>query len=157
MQYQAHPAKYLQPPKAFSDAAVRLATWLDCLLIPVYLSLFALLMVTAGHSWRYRPKNTGAATIDLSTSALLLAFMAVADIAENVGVLAGVDFLDGRAIPWVQTWTVAKLGLLGVLALYLLIAVLLSLRPRSTAPVPRHPDASRDADLAGGLLQPKGK
>jgi Uncharacterized alpha/beta hydrolase domain (DUF2235) len=157
MQYQAHPAKYLQPPKAFSDAAVRLATWLDCLLIPVYLSLFALLIVTAGHSWRYRPKNTGAATIDLSTSALLLTFMAVADIAENVGVLAGVDFLDGRAIPWVQTWTVAKLGLLGVLALYLLIAVLLSLRPRSTASVPRHPDASRDADLAGGLLHPKGK
>jgi hypothetical protein len=160
MQYQARPAMYLQPPKVFSDAEVRLATWLDCLLIPVYLSLFALLIVTARRSLRYRPQNTRAAAIDLCTSALLLFFLAVADIAENVGVFAGVDFLDGRAIPWVQTWTAVKLGLLGLLALYLLIAGLLSLRRSSTTLTPRHPNASRDADLAGrnfGLLHPKGK
>jgi hypothetical protein len=143
MQYQAYPAKYLQPPKVFSDVEVRLATWLDCLLIPIYLSLFSLLVVTARRSLRYRPQNTRAAAFDLCTSALLLIFLAVADIAENVGVFAGVDFLDGRAIPWVQTWTVVKLVLLGLLTLYLLIAAVLSLR--------RSPSAS--ATTTSSLLQ----
>jgi hypothetical protein len=128
MQYQANPARYLQPPKVFSDAEVRLATWLDCLFIPVYLSLFALLVVTARRSLPYRPQNKRAARVDLCTSALLLIFLALADIAENIGVFAGVDLIDGRAIPWVQTWTVVKLGLLGLLAVYLLIAGLLSLK-----------------------------
>jgi hypothetical protein len=77
---------------------------------------------------RYGPQNTRAATVDLCTSALLLILLAVADIAENIGVFAGVDFLDGRAIAWIQTWTAVKVGLLGLLALYLLIAGLLSLR-----------------------------
>lgn len=128
MQYQAHPAKYLQTPQAFSDGSVRLATWLDCLLIPVYLWLFTLLVVTARRSLRYQPQNKRAAVLDLCTSALLLILLAVADINENIGVFAGVDFLHNRAIAWVETWTWVKLALLGLLALYLLIAGLRSLR-----------------------------
>jgi type VI secretion system (T6SS) phospholipase Tle1-like effector len=149
MQYQANPARYLQPPKEFSDAAVRLATWLDCLLIPVYLSLFSLLVVTARRGLRYGPQNTRAATIDLCTSALLLILLAVADIAENIGVFAGVDFLDGRAIAWIQTWTAVKVGLLGLLALYLLIAGLLSLRRTASSPRPQQIGPSDGPTLLG--------
>jgi uncharacterized protein (DUF2235 family) len=137
IQYQAQPARYLELPQLFSGGAVRIATWLDFLLfIPVYISFLALLVVYVRRGLRYSPLNERAAKIDLYTSALPLVLLAVADFMEDLGVFAGVDVFGDGAIPWIQTWTVAKFVLLGLVAVYLLIAGLLSLKRRTGAAVP---------------------
>ena len=132
MEYQAQPFRYLETSQVFSGNAARLATWLDLLLfIPVYLSLLSLLVVYARRAFRYAPQDKRAAAIDLGMSALPLILLTVVDVTEDLAVLAGLDFLGDRPIPWIRMFTVMKFVLLGLISVDLLVAGLLSMKHRA--------------------------
>ena len=107
----------------------------DLLLIPVYGSLLALLLVHARHGLRYSPQNLWAGRWDrLASQVPLLALMAT-NLLQDVGVLWGL----GKAGPglhpglvWVEVFSCVKsLALLGFV-----VCVLVELVFRSVASTP---------------------
>lgn len=135
LQYQAWLSRYLQRASAFSSIDARVATCLDFLLIPAYVSLFALLIVHARRGLQYSPQNRWAARLDRWFSGWPLLALVAVDIAEDVTTLTGLSPSAAPQgwIPWVAAMSATKLACLVFIAVYLVIVVSFSFR--SSSPV----------------------
>jgi hypothetical protein len=131
LQFQVHPAMYLTTPPPYSASVAFWATVLDCALIPIYVSLFALWIVHARHRLNYSPQNKFAARLDRWTSSWPLIVLAAADLSENAGVFVGLHSRGAArqsAIEWVTASGDVKFLALASIVLYLLVACLLPAR-----------------------------
>jgi uncharacterized protein (DUF2235 family) len=121
LHFQAQPWRYFIETTVFSRDSVRRATYIDFVLIPVYVSLMALLVVHARHRLAYSAQNMWAARLDRWSSGLPILVTAGADFLENLGVLLGLSS-DGRI--WIRTvalMTDVKLAGIAAVILYVLL------------------------------------
>lgn len=136
LKLQVHPWRYLQDPAAVAAGTAWSATLLGCVLIPLYVSLFALWTVHARHRLAYSAQNLVAARVDRWMSAWPLILLAVAGLAENAGVFVGLHRAGTArlsACHWVAALGAVKLTALAVFAVYLLVAWALSACTRAPA------------------------
>ena len=134
LELQVHPWKYLQDPAVAGTAWS--ATLLDCVLIPLYVSVFALWTVHARHRLTYSAQNLIAARFDRWMSAWPLILLAAADLAENAGVFVGLHGEHAArlsACQWVAAFGAVKLCALGVFVLYLFVVWVLGAFRRPSA------------------------
>jgi hypothetical protein len=123
LQYQAWPSFYFLEGSPFSASEATAATLWDFLLIPVYLTLFALLIVHARRHLLYSPQSQGARRSDAWFSRWPLILLVLADIAENVCVLFGVGAHGQERARWALLLTLSsgvKLSSLAAIVLYAL-------------------------------------
>jgi hypothetical protein len=123
LKLQVHPWRYLHDPTSVAATTAWSATLLDCVLIPWYVSLFALWTAHARHGLRYSAQSLVAARLDRWLSAWPLIILAAADLAENAGVFAGLNHEGAArlsACRWVAAFGAVKLTALAVFGLYLL-------------------------------------
>jgi hypothetical protein len=128
LELQVQPWRYLHDAASVAGGIGWSATLLDCVLIPLYVSLFALWTVHARHGLSYSAQNLVAARLDRWMCAWPLIILALADLAENAGVFVGLHRQDLRvgACHWVAAFGAVKLTALAVFVLYLLVAWALS-------------------------------